>query len=82
MTSSDRKCSLVIDEMAIKGHLDYNKRTDSIHGLTPDGQKARQAMVFMARGISGKWKQVVPIIQDSGQFRVTVACVKGVSEKY
>lgn len=58
MTAEQRICSLVFDEMAIKKHLDYNKRTDSIDGLCPDGSPARQAMVFMVRAISGKWKQV------------------------
>ena len=59
MTPQEKMCSLVIDEMAIKGHLDYNRRTDSIDGLAGDGSKARQAMVFMVRAIAGTWKQVV-----------------------
>lgn len=54
-------CSLVLDEMSIKGHLDYNRKTDSIDGLNPDGSQARQAMVFLARAINGKWKQVCKI---------------------
>lgn len=78
MPQRERMCSLVLDEMAIKGHLDYNRRTDSIDGLTPDGSKARQAMVFMARAINGKYKQVVSTTQILDKFRIKVACVKGV----
>ena len=58
MTPSEKMCSLVLDEMAIKPHLDYNKGRDAIDGLTADGSLASQAMVFLARGITGKWKQV------------------------
>lgn len=54
-------CSLVLVEMSIKGHLDYNRKTDSVEGLTPDGSQAHQAMVFLARTINGKWKQVCKI---------------------
>ncbi len=63
MTQRERMCSLVLDELAIKGDLDYNQRNDSIDGLTADGSKARQAMVVMARAINGKWKQVVSTVQ-------------------
>ena len=63
MPDRERMCSLVIDEMAIKGHLDYNRRKDSIDGLTLDGLIARQAMVFMARAIAGSWKQVLSTTQ-------------------
>ena len=59
MSESERMCSLVIDEMAIKKHLDYNRGRDAIDGLTKDGSLASQAMVFMARGITSKWKQVL-----------------------
>lgn len=61
MTKEEKMCSLVLDEMSIKGHLDYNRKTDSIDGLTPDGSQARQAMVFLVRAINGKWKQVCKI---------------------
>lgn len=59
MAEAERMCSLVLDEMSIKPHTDYNRRLDSVDGLTSDGRPATQAMVFMARAISGKWKQVV-----------------------
>lgn len=82
MSHREKMCSLVIDEMAIKGHLDYNRRTDFIDGLTPDGSKARQAVVFMARAINGKWKQVVSTTPILDKFRITVACVKKVSKEH
>lgn len=56
--NTERMCALVLDEMTVKAHLDYNIRLDSIDGLTSSGRPATQAMVFMARGICAKWKQV------------------------
>ena len=59
MAEADKICSIVLDEMSIKNQVEYNRRLDSIEGLTTTGETATQAMVFMVRAISGKWKQVV-----------------------
>lgn len=53
----DRQCSLVFDEMAIKCNVTYNKHQDKIIGFTHDGQLANEALVFMLRGLSMKWKE-------------------------
>lgn len=58
MTPKQKKCALVLDEMSIKPHADYSIRLDAIEGLSDSGKPARQAMVFMVRGICGRWKQV------------------------
>ncbi len=63
LTPQERMCALVIDEMSVKAHLDYNIRLDAIDGLASSGMPATQAMVFMARAICGKWKQVcTPVV--------------------
>lgn len=57
MTSAEKLCTLIFDEMAIKRQFDYNKKTDVIYGVSTSGNAAKQAMVLMTRGILGKWKQ-------------------------
>lgn len=44
--------------MAIKRAYEYDKRNDVIHGVSPLGLAAKRAMVVMARGLVGRWKQV------------------------
>lgn len=64
MSSSDRKVTLIFDEMAIKWSSDiqYSKR-DSIQWLEDYRLKGRSrfvannARVFLARGLFTKWKQ-------------------------
>jgi hypothetical protein len=55
----DRQCSLVFDEMSTKCQLNYNKSLDKIIGHTADGELANEALVFMIRGLSMKWKQAI-----------------------
>ena len=56
-------CTISVDEMCIKSHLDYDSRKDKIIGLEDfgDGVKsnclATSAIVIMARGIIENWKQ-------------------------
>lgn len=57
MTPVERMCTVVLDEMAIKKQFDYDRRNDAIYGVSGSGAAAKQAMVVMARGILGKWKQ-------------------------
>ena len=57
MSPVERMCTVVIDEMAIKKQFDYDRRNDAIYGASQSGDAAKQAMVVMARGILGKWKQ-------------------------
>lgn len=59
MTPPELCVSITFDEMAIKKHVNFNKATDRIEGLTTNGHVANQAMVLMARGVASKWKQVI-----------------------
>ncbi|KAG8223865.1 hypothetical protein J437_LFUL005429 [Ladona fulva] len=59
-----RICSLMFDEMSIREHVDYDPVRDLIIGFedlgSPRDRKnaiARQALVFMARGLLRDWKQ-------------------------
>lgn len=65
MTDMQRRCVMLFDEMSLKKHLDYNKKTDIIEGYQDLGSIGRkaipagQALVFMLRGVYSKWK--IPI---------------------
>lgn len=58
-------CTLILDEMAIKKHLSYNKKADIIEGFQDHGLQGRthevanKALVFMLSGLRRKWKQPV-----------------------
>uniref|UniRef100_A0A2H8TZB4 Transposable element P transposase n=2 Tax=Melanaphis sacchari TaxID=742174 RepID=A0A2H8TZB4_9HEMI len=57
-------CVLYVDQMSIQSHFFYNISKDRIIGFNQLGShktfdKARQALVFMIRGINFKWKQKI-----------------------
>ena len=60
-------CILTFDDMALKNELQYFESSDVVLGFVDSSEFAeeksseisRQAMQFMVRGISGKWKQSV-----------------------
>lgn len=57
----ERHCTLCIDEMSLKSHLFYDVSRDEIIGFQNTGYEkspmpAKNALVFMARSIAGKWK--------------------------
>jgi len=62
MSSQEKYCTLVFDEMKIKNFLEYNKYLDLVEGYEDLGSKGRtnkfagQAMVFMIRGLYSSWK--------------------------
>lgn len=62
MTSKQKECTLLFDEMAIKKFLEYNKYTDVIEGVQDLGELgrgpglAKQALVIMLRGLYSNWK--------------------------
>ena len=64
---TDKFCTLVFDEMSIKNKLHYNAKLDCVDGWESaereNGPKqiATQALVFMIRGITHNWKQVIKI---------------------
>lgn len=65
MTPTERLCTLIFNEMAIKRQFNYNKKqenrcnktNDAICGVSASGYAAKQAMVLMDRGLLVKWKQ-------------------------
>lgn len=65
MPASDKICILSLDEMSIKSAVTYNRYLDIIDGFESarrsygQRQPATQALVFMLRGITKNWKQVI-----------------------
>lgn len=63
MKDIDKFCTLVFDEMSIKSALSYNATLDIVDGFesgnTENPKMATQAMVFMLRGVTSNWKQVM-----------------------
>ena len=64
MKAEHRVCALLIDEVALKGGLNYNSKTDQLDGLEDFGgilgrtkHFANQGLVFMVRGLCQNWKQ-------------------------
>ena len=62
MSSQDKNCALIFDEMSIKRALSYDSRRDEIEGLEDLGNGlgksiASSALVFLVRGLKTKWKQ-------------------------
>ena len=59
----DRVCALLMDEMALKTNLTYNRYDDVVVGYQDVGggerceQLANSALVFMVRGLGYSWKQ-------------------------
>jgi hypothetical protein len=66
-TDQERDCVLMLDEMAVKKFLEYDKGLRSLVGyITPDvlgsnsaDTLASHALVFMIRGLTTNWKQTV-----------------------
>ncbi|KAL4152877.1 hypothetical protein QTP88_000710 [Uroleucon formosanum] len=62
MSFQEKKCVIMIDEMAIKYCLEYNKSLDMIEGyedlghLGRSNRLAKLAFVIMIRGLYNKWK--------------------------
>ena len=61
MQEDEKLCTLVFDEMAIKAQLTYNAFLDKVDGFESagTGKVSTQALVFMLRGITKNWKQVI-----------------------
>lgn len=54
----DRMCMLIWDEMSLSPGLSFDRRKDCIIGIN-NMEFMDHALVFMARGITKKWKQTV-----------------------
>jgi DNA transposase THAP9 len=63
LSSRDRVCALLLDEIALKFNLSYNRYDDFIVGFEDigDGKRGKQlansSLVFMVRGLAYNWKQ-------------------------
>lgn len=73
MTPVERMCTVVLDEMAIKKQFYYDRTNDAICGVSGSGAAAKQAMVVMARGILGKWKQASHTLEKT--FVLILLCI-------
>ena len=68
MSSSDKDCVVLFDEMSIKAGLSLDSRNDCVEGLEDLGllgksrHYATSALVFMLRGMHSKWKQPFVIV--------------------
>ena len=72
LSDQSKVCALIFDEMAIKESVSYNAEKDQVEGFEDFGSFGRtkyvanHATVFMARGLSEKWKQPVGYYLSSG----------------
>lgn len=67
----EKYCIVVWDEMAIKGHLQYNNGKDQIDGLVDMGNVRRpvfatHSLTFMVQGIFNSYKQPVTYYYTNG----------------
>lgn len=67
LSKMDKKCILLLDEMAIKPELELNTSNDVIYGFVDHGHLGRKnviathALVVMLRGLNSNWKQAIGI---------------------
>ena len=65
MEESCKLCTLTMDEISLKGNLQYDTAKDEVVGIEDFGNGDRtdniatSALVFMARGIKDNWKQPI-----------------------
>ena len=63
MTERDKFCVVSFDEMSLRAGFSYNITDDQVEGFEDYGslgktsKAANHALVFMVRGLMGKWKQ-------------------------
>ncbi|KAK9686274.1 Transposase protein [Popillia japonica] len=82
----DRHCIIMFDDIALQTSLLYNNKCDVIDGFQDNGRNNRyplfadKAMVFVARGISKKWKQPLAYYFNQGGMKseVIATCLKTV----
>ncbi|KAJ8965084.1 hypothetical protein NQ317_016114 [Molorchus minor] len=71
ISSQDKLCVLLFDEMDIKANVQYDASSDRIIGFEDFGDHsspdmANKALVFMCQGLSRPWKQPVAYYFSSG----------------
>jgi hypothetical protein len=82
LTERNRVCALLIDEMAIKANLAYDKYMDVVVGYEnmggvdglrePSKHVAKSCLTFMVRGIALNWKQAVGYVMTQSGCKVEV----------
>ena len=92
MSSAQKLCTVVFDEMSIKEQLVYNVKSDTIDGFETVSMSsdtkyvANHAGVFMVKGLTKKWKQTVGYELSSGPIcaetlkMLTVTCIEKLLE--
>ena len=58
MTTKEKVCFLMFNNVALQPHVEYRKHEDEIVGLATN-KIIDHALVFMVKGIVSNWKQVV-----------------------
>ncbi len=72
MSEAEKLCTLCMDEISFKTNLHYDISRDIIVGLedfgsgTRTNKVANSALVFLLRGVSGKWKQPLGYVLVNG----------------
>ena len=75
---NEKVCCLIFDEMALKSHLQYNSKSDTIDGFATVNEGsaekfvANHASVFMIRGLTTNWKQPVGYFLSNGPLKSTL----------
>ena len=65
LPEQDRVCTLMIDEVALKSHVDYDRKRKKFIGVGPSKEKVgeveyhSEAIVFMLSGLKKKWRQAI-----------------------
>lgn len=67
----ERLCMVMFDEVSLLPHLDFDRQSDQLVGIE-DGELCDHALVFMVRGVTRKWKQVVSYTFCKGSTKAPV----------
>ena len=71
-SKAEKMCVLSFDEMSVRSKLTYLRGSDTVEGYEDHGHLGRRqvvanhALVFMVRGVTGRWKQAVGFFLSSG----------------
>ena len=86
MREDEKLCALLLDEMSVKESVEYDSANDQFIGdvsLPGHSGSACKALVFMLRGITTKWKQVVQyeFTGESTSGKVVLNIINKIVEK-
>ncbi len=57
LNKEDRVAVLMMDEVSLKKHVDYDATEDRVVGILSNGELATGALVFMVAGLKAHWRQ-------------------------